>query len=110
MQSDNTAMPLKLNALVAKAIHTVCLNFTKKRRRYLMNHHRSLFQFLSAGAVELKVRIEDLEEEKSVSLFGIVPSDVLFLEDFFTAKILKRCVKKAQPDAGRSNVVFFEAG
>lgn len=36
--SDKVATSLKCNALVSYPVHAVCLNFTAKRRRYLIDH------------------------------------------------------------------------
>lgn len=52
--SDVTATFLEYNALVASSAHVVCLNFTVKRRRYLIDNGCTVLGFIPAGSAEVQ--------------------------------------------------------
>lgn len=53
---DKTAKSLTFSALVAYPVHTMGLNLNEKRRRYVIDHGRSLLGILLDRAAELKKR------------------------------------------------------
>lgn len=77
-----TATSLKFTALVTYPAYVLCLNATKRKRRYLINHQYTLLGCLPAGIVKLKIENGNLELDEIVSVYGSTSSDLVSVERF----------------------------
>lgn len=72
---------LKCNVRVAHPVRAVSLNFTERTKRYVVNHCSTSLRFLAAGIDDFRVDDGDLETVESVSLYGLILSDFVLLEE-----------------------------
>lgn len=68
--SDRTAASSKLNALISHPAHFLWLNFTKRKRRFLVDHRYNLVKVLQVAIAEPGKEYADCEADSGAFVYG----------------------------------------
>lgn len=78
---DNMATYSEFNTLVAHPAHVVWLDFTERKKGYMIDQRHSLLWFLLIGAAELREGNEKQNVDESMIKHGFASTEVMPLED-----------------------------